>query len=86
MAVIKYHVKAVNRRRPKEAFAEGWEYAVCTHPLKEDKIISREKALEIIEKEGLVEVHRCKHGVIWDSPDEPLLEKFRGIYRISSFN
>lgn len=81
MAIIKYHVEAITRVAGDSPIAEAWEYAICNHPGKNDKIISKEKAMEIIEQQGLVKVKRNKHGVIWDKPDEPLKEQFEGWFK-----
>ena len=47
---------------------------------KDGKIITKEVAMDKIKKLGLVEVCRNKHGVIWDSPDEPMLRKYEGTF------
>ena len=74
--VIKYRVHA-----PVHDLGAGWEYAlvkgvVGTRIVRTDAayhlqgwVIGREEAHRIIADEGLVESHRDRDGIVWDTPD-----------------
>lgn len=85
MAIIRYRVEARVTRRTDvneddNIMASGWQYEEVENPHKPGNILTREKAMEMIRESGLVEVHRNKHGVIWDLPDEPMLQKYEGTF------
>ena len=81
MAIKKYIVEVKNCHDSTDGnIASVWQYEDIYDPHKPGKILTREKAMEMIRESGLVEVHRNKHGVIWDLPDEPMLQKYEGTF------
>lgn len=44
------------------------------------RILTREKAMELISELDLVEVHKNKYGTIWDKPDEPMFQAYGGSF------
>lgn len=84
MAIIKYRVEATvtrtDKNKERNVIASDWQYEEVYNPHKPGNIITKEKAMDIIEKRGLVEVCRNMHGVIWDRPDEPMLKKYEGTF------
>ena len=84
MAVIKYRVEATITRTQKgderNTMGSVWQYEELYNVQRPGKLLSRDEAMDIINSEGLVVVHRCKYGVIYDKPDEPFLQKNEGYY------
>lgn len=84
MAIIKYRVEATVTRTDTNAdrnvMASGWQYEECYNHLQPGKILTREKAMEMIREQGLVKVHSNTHGTIWDKPDEPMFQKYEGCF------
>ena len=80
MAIIRYMVEAKAIGVDEDTIASGWQYEEVTNPHHSGKILTREKALEKIEQDGLALVHHCQHGDVWDSPDEPMLQKYEGTF------
>ena len=84
MAIIKYRVEATvtrtDKNKEENVIASDWQYEEVYNPHKDGKIITKEVAMDKIKKLGLVEVCRNQHGVIWDSPDEPMLKKYEGTF------
>lgn len=79
MAVIKYMTKA---QIPgcSEPIAQEWTYEEVRNPHKQGKILTRDQAKKIIEEKGLVEVCNNRYGIIWDKPDEPMLNRYGGTF------
>ena len=81
MAILKYQVRVVNRRRREDSLdgrtiAYGWQYEEVTNPHREGRILTREEAMEVIEEKGLVLVHQMGGCKIWDHPDEPMWAEY----------
>jgi hypothetical protein len=71
MAIIKY----------KEVFIgmQNVVYEIVEDPNKKGKVISKNEAMRLIKEQGLVKVHKSEDGTIWDYPNEPFLEKYKGV-------
>lgn len=54
-----------------------WEYVV--DPDKVGRQLTEKEAKEIIQKKGLVKVLDTSDGVIYDSPSQDFLKKFKGV-------
>lgn len=80
MAIIRYHIEAKAKTRDAEVMASGWQYEEVSNPHKAGKLISKKEAQERIEAQGLILVYSDKNGAVWDSPDEPMLEKYGGTF------
>lgn len=81
MAVIKYREGVPENRSehdPKHEKEIGsvWKYEEVYDPALHGKDLTREEAIDLINEQGLVEVHRTSIGVIWDKPDEPMKRKY----------
>ena len=81
MAILKYQVEVVNRRRSEDhpdgrVLAYSWQYEEVTNPHREGKILTREEAIEAIREQGLVLVHQMGGCRIYDHPDEPMWQKY----------
>ena len=57
-----------------------WQYEETTAPDRKGKELTREEAAKRIKELGLVLVHKSVYGAVYDSPDEPLKEKYEGFY------
>lgn len=84
MAIIKYRVEATVTRSDEDydvnVMASGWQYEEVEDPHRSGRIMTREQAMQRIEKLGLVLVFRNEHGSIWDRPDEPMLQEYEGTF------
>lgn len=85
MAIIKYRVEATVTRRTDEneddrIIGSIWQYEEVENPHKQGKILTRDQAKKIIEEKGLVEVCNNRYGIIWDKPDEPMLNRYGGTF------
>ena len=81
MAVIKYRDSVPQDKRDRDPHqdrevASAWRYEEVYNPDRHGKDLTRDEAIDLINVQGLVEVHRCKIGVIWDKPDEPMKRKY----------
>ena len=74
MAIIKY------RAETKYGTYSEWVYEEIQTPEKVGKLLSREEALERIEELGMIQVFTSPFGAVYDTPDEPFLEKYEGYY------
>lgn len=83
MAIIKTRVEARNRRanEHEKTIASSWIWEEITHPTMGGKELTREEALQIIKRDGLILVHNVPGvGQIYDRPDEPFYEQYKGFY------
>lgn len=86
MAILRYIVEVKNRCDSEGgSIASVWQYEETYDPHQPGKILTREAAEKKIKSKGLVLVHSNKHGQIWDSPDEPLLEEYQGTFSHINF-
>lgn len=60
---------------PKDV-AYGFLTRGCPNRCKWCVVPRKEEAIDLINEQGLVEVHRTPIGVIWDKPDEPMKRKY----------
>lgn len=84
MAIIKLRVEAQNRRasNDEKMIAAAWTWEEITHPTLGGKALTRDEALEIIQRDGLILVHDLPGvGQIYDLPHEPFLEKHKGFFK-----
>lgn len=84
MAIIKYRVSMPECRVDKNQDSEigsSYVYELVTNPNKKGKQLTKERAMEMVKEQGLVVVHKNKYGVIWDRPDEPMLQKYEGKFK-----
>lgn len=80
MAIIKYRVEArMTDTESQEAVIESvWRYEEVHNPNKEGKELTRSEAVKAIKEQGLVKVHQTPYGAIWDTPDEPMWNRYHG--------
>ena len=81
MAVIKYRdsmpeSKYEDDPHQDREIGSAWRYEEVYNPKNHGKELTRDEAIDLINEQGLVEVYRCKEGVIWDKPDEPMRRKY----------
>lgn len=84
MAIIKYRVEATVTRADtnddRNVIGSAWQYEEISTPEIQGRILSREKAMDIIREKGLVLVHQTPFGSVYDTPDEPFWQKHNGYY------
>lgn len=56
------------------------EWYIVTDPLHGYRV-SRAKAEEYIDREGLVEALDCEDGTVWDTPDRAFQQRYRGFVK-----
>lgn len=83
MAVIKYRERMPENRFEADPnhireIGAAWRYEEVYNPKQHGRDLTRDEAIDLIREQGLVEVHRCNEGVIWDKPDEPMKRKYGG--------
>lgn len=81
MAIIKYRVEATickaDKNKDRNVIGSAWIYEeILGNPKLQGKVITKEEAMKRIKEKGLIKVHSNKHGVIWDYPSEPMLERY----------
>lgn len=81
MAVIKYRDSVSENKYEDDPHQDreigsAWRYEEVYNPKFWGKELTREEAIDLINEQGLVEVHRTPIGVIWDKPDEPMKRKY----------
>ena len=81
MAVMKYRDSVSENKyeddphQDKEIGSAG-RYEEVFNPKFQGRELTRDEAIDLINEQGLVEVHRTAIGVIWDKPDEPMKRKY----------
>lgn len=55
----------------------GVEYEVVTNPLRKGKMMTKEEAMQYVEKHGLVKAIEGKDGVVWDTPGREFQTKWK---------
>lgn len=82
MAIIKYRVEArTHDSDVRDAvIVSSWVYEEITSMKHAGKILSREEALERIKENKLILVHSSPFGAVYDTPDEPFLNKYQGYF------
>ena len=82
MAIIKYRVEARSHHSDVRdaTIGSAWVYEEITTMETAGKILTREQALEAIEKNKLILVHSTPFGAVYDTPDEPFLDKYQGYF------
>lgn len=53
------------------------EWYIVTDPL-HGYLVTRDKALDYIKREGLVEALDCKDGTVYDKPGETFYKRYKG--------
>lgn len=90
MAIIKYRIEATVTRTDENADRNVigcvWQYEEVTDPSRAGRLLTRAEAVEIIKARSLVKVYKDRNGVVWDEPDEPLLQEFGGFYSRRRFS
>ena len=81
MAVIKYRDSVSENKyeddpHQDKEIGSTWRYEEVYNPKRSGKELTREEAIDLINEQGLVEVHRTSIGVIRDKPDEPMKRKY----------
>ena len=82
MAIIKYRVEArTHDSDVKDAvIGSSWVYEEITSMEHAGNLLTREEALERIKDSKLILVHSSPFGAVYDTPDEPFLEKYEGYF------
>ena len=82
MAIIKYRVEArTHDSDVRDAvIGSSWVYEEITNMEHPGKILTREEALERIKENKLILVHSSPFGAVYDTPDEPFLDKYQGYF------
>lgn len=72
-AIIKYFVQSFGYESP--------VFEKIEQPNREGKIISKEKAFEIIEKYNMIKVFQNYDGIVWELPSMDFYLQNKGFYR-----
>ena len=72
MAVIKYRDSVSENKYEDDPHQDreigsAWRYEEIYNPCRHGKDLTRDEAIDLINEQGLVEVHRTSIGVIWIS-------------------
>ena len=62
----------------------GVEYEMITNPLRKGKMMTKEEAMQYVEKHGLVKAIEGKDGVVWDTPGREFQTKWKGCFNQST--
>lgn len=70
MVIIKYYTTFIGKTNA--------TYELVKTPFKEGKIITKNEAMRLIKKHGLILAYKDEHGCTWDTPDRAFYNEFKG--------